>query len=195
MPRPIRRGATPAQPQLQMRSIFVLSLLTALGVAALEHIFYRFQLGEVNWIATGLAAHTLLDIVLLIPLAFLALALAFRLAPGLRMDGRGWAGLLGTTALACLLFSLGVMPASVPRDNLHESLGVRYGLAMAELPGTSLQTPELTLKQAPTALCSYRGAGRGTLLQQDWPWRTWLCSASGARPSPCLLFCLFSFWA
>ena len=93
-------------------------------------------------------------------MAMLAVAVALRLASRMGMSRGDWAGLLGTASLACLLFSLAVAPTVIPRDALHEEVGTRFGLAMAELPGAPLITPDEGLLPGTTALCSYSTVGR-----------------------------------
>lgn len=143
-------------PSRRSRLALLLTLALALAAAAAEHLFYRFQMGDVAWNAVGVAAHFLLDTAMLWPLALVALAGSALLARRMALATGDREGLLGRAGVAALLFALLVMPTVGLRDAVHETIGLRFDLALAESPFPAVPGVDDALA-GDASLCSYRG--------------------------------------
>lgn len=128
------------------------ALLMSSAVVAWEYLLSA-AMNSVDWNAQGVAAHMALDLAMILPVAWLALAAGRRLARrmGLRLDE--WSGLLGTSGLIALLTVAAMVPVVAARDQAHEWMGQRYGLSLAEVQITQVRPDETT--QAAKQLCSF----------------------------------------
>jgi hypothetical protein len=110
-------------------------------------------LNPVDWNLAGVGAHMALDFALVLPITSLALWAGRRLGRRFVMETTEWAGLLGIAGLASLVFLAAMVPIVATRDLAHEWMGNTYGLSLAQVQVTQVQT-DLTIQEA-RQLCSF----------------------------------------
>ncbi len=130
-----------------------LAVLLSLAVVAWEYLL-NAAMNPVDWNLTGVGAHMALDLAMVLPLVGLALWAGTRLARRFHMEAGEWSGLLGIAGLVSLVFLVLMVPVAGTRDLAHEWMGNTYGLSLAEVQVTQVQSTELTVQQ-PKQLCSF----------------------------------------
>jgi len=142
-----------------------LAAVLSLALVVWEYALNTLMNPEVNWNLTGVAAHMMLDLALVLPLAALALGLGLVLARRFGMElGADWSGLLGVVGVVALTFVVLMLPVTSTRDLAHEWMGNTYGLSLAEVQTTVVRT-DLTVQES-TQLCSF-GSVRNPSLARD----------------------------
>lgn len=137
-----------------------LAVLLSLGVVAWEYLL-KAAMSSVDWNLTGVAAHMALDFALILPVMAIALAAGLRLARRFRMETGEWAGILGIAGLVSLLFLVAMLPVLSSRDLVHEWVGNRYGLSLAEAQVSQVQAGD-AIKEA-RQLCSFASLSNPSL--------------------------------
>ncbi len=129
-----------------------LAVLLSLGVVAWEYLL-KAAMNTVDWNLAGVAAHMALDVALVLPVVAIALAAGLRLARRFRMEPGEWAGVLGIAGLVSLIFLAAMLPVLSSRDLIHEWMGNRYGLSLAEAEVSQVQSGSAV--KAARQLCSF----------------------------------------
>jgi manganese oxidase len=138
--------------------------LLSLAVVAWEYLL-KAALNTVDWNLTGVAAHMALDFAMVLPVMALAVTAGLLIARRFRMGAGEWAGMLGLAGLVCLVFLAAMVPVVGTRDLAHEWMGNTYGLSLAEMQVTQVQTG-LTVQEA-RQLCSFASLSNPTFGGKD----------------------------
>ena len=141
-----------------------LILAAAATIVGAEYLLNAVLNPTVDWSPSGVLAHMLLDLGLMLPLVALAIAGGRRLANRLGMSGGDVAALLGKVGAVVIVFLLLALPVAGSRDLAHEWFGTTYGFSLAEMQ-TTVVTSDLTVQES-TQLCSF-GAVRSPALARD----------------------------
>ncbi|MDY7094686.1 MAG: multicopper oxidase domain-containing protein [Acidobacteriota bacterium] len=157
-------AVAPSNQPFQRRWSLRIALGLAVVIVAWEYSLNALLNPGVDWSLVGVAGHMVLDVCLLVPVLFLTLGLALRLARRLGFETADGSGLLGTAGVVALVGFLVLLPLTSTRDLAHEELGQLTGLALAEVQTTTV-TSDLTVREA-TQLCSF-GSLRNPSLARD----------------------------
>jgi hypothetical protein len=137
-----------------------MAALLSVAIVAWEYLL-NAAMNPVNWNLAGVAAHMALDLAIMLPVVAFSLGVGLWLARRFQMGAGDWAGLLGRIGLVCLVFLLAMAPVVATRDLAHEWMGNTYGLSLAEVQITKVQTSLVV--QEPKQLCSFTSVNNPSL--------------------------------